>query len=317
MRASGTANEPVLKTLPVNPDQSPLVVLDLLFKLKIKDVMTTEVITVKRTDSLRTVQHLMRDNRISGVPVAEDQRLFGIISIDDIIRALEGGHIADRVDRHMTTNLVVLEEDMPLSFGISYFEKYKFGRFPVLSRNNYLVGILSSRDVSTTLLQELSKEYGKIEARIPHQTAPSSGPVMRRFHVNRYDFENAGKASYAVKKLLMERNLSPAIVRRTAVAAYEMEINQVVHSVGGTLSCSIDAQHIELLAVDDGPGIADVNLALEEGFTTANEWIKSLGFGAGMGLTNIRRVADEFAIHSSQGNGTTVRAVIRFTPEGS
>ncbi len=304
-----------MKTLSINPDQSPLVVLDLLFKLKIKDVMTAEVITVQRSDSLRTVQHLMRDNRISGVPVAENRRLFGIVSIDDIIRALEGGHIAERVDRHMTKSLVVLEEDMPLSFGISYFEKFKFGRFPVLNRNNHLVGILSSRDVSTTLLLELFKEYHKIEAQLPHPATTGTGPVAQRFQINRYDFENAGKASQTIKKLLTARDLEPALIRRAAVAAYEMEINQVVHSVGGTLACRIDADQIDLLASDDGPGIANVDQALEEGFTTANEWIKSLGFGAGMGLTNIRRVADEFAFQSTLGSGTTVHAVIRITPQ--
>lgn len=300
-----------MKTLPVNPDQSPLVVLDLLFKLKIKDVMTAEVITVQRSDRLRKVQHLMRDNRISGVPVAENGRLFGIISIDDIIRALDGGHINDRVDRHMSVNVVVLEEDMPLSFGISYFDKFKFGRFPVLNRENHLVGILSSRDVSTTLLQELSNEYRKIEARLPHQATTTTGPTARRFQINRYDFENAGKASQTIKKILIERGMPASLIRRVAVAAYEMEINQVVHSVGGTLTFQMDEAKIDLLATDDGPGIGNVEDALTEGFTTANEWIKSLGFGAGMGLTNIRRVADDFAIHSTLGSGTTVHVVIK------
>ncbi len=299
-----------MKALPVNPDQSPLVVLDLLFKLKIKDVMTAEVITVKRTDSLRKVQHLMRDNRISGVPVSENGRLFGIISIDDIIRALDAGHIGDPVERHMSVNVVVLEEDMPLSFGISYFDKFKFGRFPVLNHNNQLVGILSSRDVSTTLLLELLKEYRKIEAQLPHHAPQPSGKVSQRFRVNRYDFENAGKASQAIKKTLIQRDVPPALVRRAAVAAYEMEINQVVHSTGGNLSYEIDDNKIDLLAIDDGPGIANVEEALGEGYTTANEWIKSLGFGAGMGLTNIRRVADEFTIRSTLGSGTRVHTVV-------
>ncbi len=300
-----------MKALPVNPDQSPLVVLDLLFKLKIKDVMTAEVITVQRTDSLRKVQHLMRDSRISGVPVSENRRLFGIISIDDIIRALDAGHINDPVDRHMSVNVVVLEEDMPLSFGISYFDKFKFGRFPVLNHNNQLVGILSSRDVSTTLLLELLKEYRKIEEQLPHHAPQSAGPISQRFRINRYDFENAGKAAQAIKKILIKRNVPSARIRCAAVAAYEMEINQVVHSIGGNLSYVIDDDKIELFAIDDGPGIANVDQALEEGYTTANEWIKSLGFGAGMGLTNIRRVADEFSIRSTLGSGTRVHAVVR------
>jgi CBS domain-containing protein len=299
-----------MKTIPVNPEQSPLVILDLLFKLKIKDVMSSPVITAVRKDSLRTVQHLMRDNRISGVPVAERGRLFGIASIDDIIRALEGGYIDDPVERHMTTQMVVLEDDMPLSFGISYFDKFKFGRFPVLNKENQLVGILSSRDVSASLLVELHNEYHKLEAKLPVSAIRDVNTVTRGFRVERYDFENAGKAAHAIKKILSEQNYPPALIRRVAVAAYEMEINLVVHSLGGTFTFHMDPEKVELLAVDEGPGIPNVEQAMQEGFTTANEWIKSLGFGAGMGLNNIRRNADEFDIQSAVGRGTTVRATI-------
>jgi len=300
-----------MKTIPVNPEQSPLVILDLLFKLKIKEVMSTPVITAARKDSLRAAQHLMRDNRISGVPVAERGRLFGIVSIDDIIRALEGGYIDEPVDRHMTTQMVVLEDDMPLSFGISYFEKFKFGRFPVLNKENRLVGILSSRDVSASLLVELHNEYHKLEAKLPVSATRDIHTVTRRFRVERFDFENAGKAAHAIKKILSERNCPPALIRRVAVAAYEMEINLVVHSLGGTFTMHLDPEKVELLATDEGPGIPDIEQAMQEGFTTANEWIKSLGFGAGMGLNNIRRNADTFDIQSAVGRGTTVRVTIR------
>lgn len=301
-----------MKTFPVKPDQSPLVILDLLFRLKVKDVMTSSVITVARQDSLRSVQKLMREQRINGVPVAENGRLFGIVSVDDIIRALDSGYIEDTVGRRMTTRLVVLEEDMPLSFGISYFDKFKFGRFPVLSKDNRLVGILSSRDVSASLLVELYNEYHKLEAQLPHAAAADSdSSALRRFRVERFDFENAGKASHAIKKLLASRQVPTPLIRRVAVAAYEMEMNMVVHSVGGTLACRVQPDRVELLASDDGPGIAHVEQAMEEGFTTANEWIKSLGFGAGMGLNNVRRNADEFDIRSTLGSGTAVQAVIR------
>jgi CBS domain-containing protein len=248
------------------------------------------------------------------VPVAERGRLFGVVSIDDIIRALEGGHIDDPVERRMTTQLVVLEEDMPLSFGISYFGKYKFGRFPVLNKGNRLVGILSSRDVSASLLAELYKEYHKLESLLPMPDMRDATRLTRRFRIERFDFENAGKAAHAIKKALSELNTAPALIRRVAVCAYEMEINIVVHSQGGTLTSHVEPDKVELLAVDDGPGIADVEQAVQEGYTTANEWIKSLGFGAGMGLNNIRRNADEFDIQSALGSGTTVRATIRLTP---
>jgi CBS domain-containing protein len=312
--------------LPIPPDQSPLVLLDLLFKMRIKDVMSSTVLTVTRAHTLRDAQALMKTNRITGLPVAEDGRLFGIVSMDDIVTALEGGWIHEPVEKHMTRNVVVLEEDMPLSFGASYFEKYRFGRFPVLNRGNLLVGVLSSRDVSAAVLIELLQEVGRLEARLP--AAPSqpaadgaSRHTVFQFTVKQYDFERAGKGTHEIKRALTGFGIDPRLIRRAAVASYEMEMNMVLHSTGGSLSCVIDPDRVEITARDTGPGIPNVEQALEEGYTTANEWIKSLGFGAGMGLPNIRRVSDDFAIQSSLNAGTTVKAVIRFPaplppPEG-
>jgi anti-sigma regulatory factor (Ser/Thr protein kinase) len=101
-------------------------------------------------------------------------------------------------------------------------------------------------------------------------------------------------------------------VRRAAVASYELELNQVIHSEGGSISCVAGAGRIELAAEDRGPGIPDVEAAMTEGFSTANEWIRSLGFGAGMGLPNAKRVSDDFAIDSGPGRGTRVRVVINY-----
>ena len=303
--------------LPIPPDQSPLVLLDLLFKMRIRDVMSSPPITVARADTLRQAQALMKANGITGLPVAEDGRLFGIVSMDDIVSALEGGWIGAPVEAHMTRNVVVLEEDMPLSFGASYFDKYRFGRFPVLSRDNRLVGILTSRDVSAAVLIELLQEVLRLEARLPAAPPPPEAAAARhtvlQFSVKTYDFERAGKATHDIKRALTGFGIDPRLIRRAAVASYEMEMNMVLHSAGGSLSCIIDPDRVELTARDTGPGIASVEQALEEGFTTANEWIKSLGFGAGMGLPNIRRVADDFTLQSSLHAGTTVRARIRLT----
>jgi anti-sigma regulatory factor (Ser/Thr protein kinase) len=130
------------------------------------------------------------------------------------------------------------------------------------------------------------------------------------FTVVRYDFELAGRASTEIKKALKQRNFDPKIVRRIAIASYELEINQVVHSQGGSIRCSIQPDKVIIIAADTGPGIADVNLALQEGWSTANEYVRSLGFGAGMGLANTKRVSDEFSINSAPGSGTTVRSVV-------
>ena len=132
---------------------------------------------------------------------------------------------------------------------------------------------------------------------------------------HRYDFENAGKASTEIKKALKQRNIDRKIIRRIAVASYELEINQVVHSLGGRMTFKINPDSVMIEAADRGPGIENLEEALTEGYSTANDWIRSLGFGAGMGLPNIKRVSDEFNIESIPGKGTTVKTLIYTHPE--
>ena len=102
----------------------------------------------------------------------------------------------------------------------------------------------------------------------------------------------------------------PRLSVKAAVASYELEMNLVVHSNGGKLIFRLDPEKITIRTIDTGPGIADVNQALEVGYSTANEWIRSLGFGAGMGLPNVKRVADEFSLTSASGQATEATAVI-------
>lgn len=301
-----------MQTLPIDADDSPPFVLELIFRLKIKDVMTTELLTARPQTSLRAIQGIMKQNGITGVPITDGSRLLGMISMDDVLRALDGGYIEDPAERRMTRNLIVLEDDMPLSFGISYLDKYKFGRFPVLNKHKELVGILTSRDVIVSLLLEVNKHVEQLEESVAgdaHGEPPASG-TYREFTTRTFDFENAGKASLEIKKILKEAELDPKVIRRAAVAAYELELNQVVHSDGGTMAFHWQGDAITITASDTGPGIPDVEAAMEEGFSTATEWVRSLGFGAGMGLPNARRVADEFDIESSD-QGTVVHAIIR------
>lgn len=291
----------------------PLVLLELIQRLKVRDVMTSKLVTVSRSDSMHAVQELMRRMKISGVPVEENGRIFGLVSVDNIIRALGGGYINDPCSKHMSTKLVVLEDDMPLSFALRYFDRYRYGRFPVLNRDQRLVGIICQRDINRALLVELSKELNRIESVSSHMPGADmaySIYVLREFPICKYDFENAGKAANQIKQVLQEKKFPPKVIRRIAVAAYELEINLCVHSDGGVLSWQISNGRAEIIARDAGPGIEDVVWACRDGTTTANEWIRSLGFGAGMGLVNVKRVSDEFEITSKKGSGTTVKSVI-------
>jgi len=298
--------------IPINTTDAPSVVLDLIYQLKIKDVMAKNVVTAGKTDTLRHIQALMRENYISGLPITEGKSLLGIISIEDIIRALDKGYIDKVAEEYMTRNVIVLEEDMPLSFAITFLNKYRYGRFPVINKKKEMSGIITSKTVIRTLLMEMNKEVLRLETLQQKDVRPEDNNLQMSFTTVRYDFELAGRASTEIKKALKLRNVDPKIVRRIAIASYELEINQVVHSLGGTMNYSIQPNKVVIEAVDTGPGIADLSLALQEGWSTADEWIRSLGFGAGMGLANTKRVSDEFAISSTVGVGTTVRSTVFF-----
>jgi CBS domain-containing protein/anti-sigma regulatory factor (Ser/Thr protein kinase) len=296
--------------IPINTVDSPSVVLELIYQLKIKDVMITAVITGDKNRTMRHIQAMMRENRITGVPIVEGQKLVGMVSIEDIVNALDSGGINCPVEEKMTKNVMVLQDDMPLSFAISYLNKYRFGRFPVLDKEQNLVGIISATDVIRALLVEMNREVIRLEKLQKNESSATSPNSEMEFNVIRYDFELAGRASTEIKKALKQRNFDPKLIRRVAIACYELEINQVVHSLGGSISCSIRPDKVIIIAADSGPGIADVNQALQEGWSTANEYVRSLGFGAGMGLANTKRVSDEFSINSAPGSSTTVRSAM-------
>ena len=129
-----------------------------------------------------------------------------------------------------------------------------------------------------------------------------------RFHfvVDGNDFTSAGHASVTVKKNLRQLGLDPEIIRRVSIAMYEGEINMVIHAGGGTADVIVCEEYIEILLCDNGPGIKDIAKAMQEGYSTATENIRSLGFGAGMGLPNMKRYTDYMNIDSTVGVGTNI-----------
>ena len=295
-----------LEGLALTAEQSPLVFLELLYKLRVRDVMAKDLVTIGRDATMRELKELLKARGVTGVPVVEGRRMFGVVSVEDVIQALESGGMGDPVSKYMESNVVTVEEDMPLSIVMSYFTKYNYRRFPVLNAQNEPVGMITARSISTKLLVELFRELARIENQFTLPVDESATCYFKTFRVNRADFENAGKVATEIKNTLRKRGVDAKTVRRVAIAAYELEINIVVHSNGGTLTFRVDEEEIQIIAKDTGPGIKDLDLALKEGWTTANEWVKSLGFGAGMGLPNARRVSDHFHIASEPGVGTTV-----------
>jgi len=135
---------------------------------------------------------------------------------------------------------------------------------------------------------------------------------MQNMLINVYDvkageFQTAGDASASIKRKLKQLGVNSSVLRRIAVASYEAELNLIIHSHGGQLTLEITPDAIILVSKDVGPGIADISKAMQEGYSTASEEARDLGFGAGMGLPNMKRNADGFAIESEVGKGTRIQ----------
>lgn len=136
--------------------------------------------------------------------------------------------------------------------------------------------------------------------------------IKLKFIVDGENFASAGEASDAVKMRLKQIGIEPEKIRRVAIAMYEAEINMVIHAKGGVAEVEIFSDRIELKLKDTGPGIADVNLAMQAGYSTAPDSVRSLGFGAGMGLPNMKKYSDDMLIETQVGIGTIIYLTIKF-----
>ena len=135
--------------------------------------------------------------------------------------------------------------------------------------------------------------------------------LILEFELNHSDFDAAGEASSKIKRMLQQIGVRADIIRRIAISAYEAEMNVIIHARRGSIRATIFPDRTELVIADEGPGIADISLAMKEGYSTAPDHIREMGFGAGMGLPNISRCADAFDIQSEVNVGTKLKLMIR------
>jgi anti-sigma regulatory factor (Ser/Thr protein kinase) len=132
------------------------------------------------------------------------------------------------------------------------------------------------------------------------------------YNVEGGNFTRAGYASSEIKKILKQLNVDMAIIKRTVVACYEAEVNVVAHAYSGTIYVNVSSESITIRLVDEGPGIPDIDLAMQEGYSTASSKVREMGFGAGMGLPNIKKNADKLVLSSEVNKGTTLEITMFF-----
>ena len=291
----------------------------LVYELRVRDAMTPAPVTAAPEETLRKIQGLMKTHRISGVPITEQGSLVGVVSIEDIINALDKGHINDPAERWMAHQPVTVRDHFSLMKAVGEFDRHKFGRFPVLDAQDSLVGIITQGDITACLMHHIEQ---RAEVALAHEAAllaeRQADDQARRqvIHtdVKAGDFENAGKLSQRMRQVLRERGIEPDLRRRAAVVAYEAETNIIIHSVGGEITVTIYPDRILIEAVDQGPGIENIEQAMREGYSTAGPLARQLGFGAGMGLPNMKRCSDRFQITSILGGTTRVWSEVRLAP---
>ena len=132
------------------------------------------------------------------------------------------------------------------------------------------------------------------------------------YNIKGGDFSSGGKASSEIKKMLKQLNIDPQIIRRIAIALYEAEVNVVAHAYNGIMTVKLNPDKINVVIEDEGPGIANIDEAMTEGFSTASDEVRQMGFGAGMGLPNIKKNCDEMSLSSIPDKGTRLELTVLF-----
>jgi CBS domain-containing protein/anti-sigma regulatory factor (Ser/Thr protein kinase) len=284
---------------------------ELAYELRIDEVMTADVKVVTPDLHMVEVLELFRQARISGAPVVSNESLVGVISIEDLIRCLRRGDLEAPVGSYMSTNLITVNSFDPVVEALKTFSQTRVGRLPVLDKEGKLAGIITKGDITRGILSALERDYQVEEVRryrashLFEDIVSNRTSLILRYEIKPRDFTRGGEASSYIKRALLRLGANPQIARRCGIAIYEAEMNLIIHATnGGIIRVEIEPHLISMETIDDGPGIEDVEQAMKPGYSTATDDIRELGFGAGMGLTNIQRCVDEMILESSPGKGT-------------
>jgi anti-sigma regulatory factor (Ser/Thr protein kinase)/predicted transcriptional regulator len=254
---------------------------------------------------------LLRDRRISGVPVVSRGRLAGIVTVEDLIKCLMNGEAKAAVGAVMSREVSAVAADDPLARALERFQALGYGRLPVVDPSTgRLVGILTKGDILRCLLKQMEVDFREEEihryraSHIFEDILADDVAIAFRYQVAGGDFQRAGSCSSRLRTSLLRLGVPPETVRRVAIATYEAEMNLVIYTPGGTLEARVDKERVTVRVRDRGPGIPDIEKALTPGYSTAPDWVRAMGFGAGMGLPNIRELADEMRLDSKVGEFT-------------
>jgi predicted transcriptional regulator/anti-sigma regulatory factor (Ser/Thr protein kinase) len=295
----------------------PSKIQELAYEFKVKEAMSGDAITAAPHDTMKDVRKVLQEKRISGLPVIDRGKMVGMISIDNFIDCIMSGGIDETVKDNMTTKVESLHNDEPLIHAISKFDKLGYGRFPVLEHSTgELVGVITKGDIIKYLLKKLEINYHEEEihryraSHIFEDIKSDKTSLTLKYKITGGDYKYAGKQSGYLKVNLLRLGIPPQVARQIIVACCEAEMNIIIFTPGGEIVVCIEEERIRVNAIDNGPGIQDIEKAMQPGFSTAPDWVREMGFGAGMGLPNIKNCTDEMSIDSKSGKGTNVEFIV-------
>jgi CBS domain-containing protein/anti-sigma regulatory factor (Ser/Thr protein kinase) len=294
---------------------------ELAYELKVEQVMTRDLKAVTPGQTMQETLETFREGRISGAPVVLEGKLIGLVSMEDLIRCLRNNDLKANVSEYMTRHPLTIRSSDPVVEALKQFAATHYGRFPVLDENGNLVGIITKGDLTRGILAALQHDYHEEEVRryrashLFEDIVSDRTSLIMRYNIMKGDFIHGGAASSKIKRALLRLGATPLIARRTGIAVYEAEMNLIIHTTnGGVIRAEIEPHQISINVYDDGPGIEDVDLAMRPGYSTANDDVRELGFGAGMGLVNIQRCVDSMRLESIINKGTNLKMKI-FLPK--
>ncbi len=284
---------------------------ELIYELKIESVMRKKMVTVSSDARISDAKDLMLQHHITGVPVMEGKVLVGFITMSDVIDCLEHQNHQCLIRQKMARPpFPSVHVDDSVIHALNKLSQQDERRVLVFDHAENFVGIITNGDITTGLLKAINlgfrqEEISQYRARhIFLDIESDETSLVLRYNVAAGDFTQGGEASSKIKKAMQRLGANPQDVRRIAIAIYEAELNLIIHTTrGGNITAEITPKKVTMTVSDNGPGIPDIHKAMEAGFSTTTMTIKSLGFGAGMGLPNIKRCVDEMHIESNVGEG--------------
>ncbi len=285
-------------------------VIERIYEIPVEKIMRTDVVRVSPGAMMSELKYAVKENNYACIPVLEGEKLIGQISIEGYIDWLTSDLGDVPVSEIMDIKYKTLHPDEPVITAVKELELIGLRGLPVVeNESEKFLGVICRCTMMEGVLAELDMNDKKEEQKddcLFSNIQSSSALVTLSYILKQKPLEYGGEISSSIRADLYKLGLPGSIVRRTAIAAYEAEMNLLSYAGGGLFTINLNEEILDMKIEDRGPGIPDVEKAMEPGYSTAPDWVRELGFGAGMGLQNIKNCSDNFKIESTVGEGTVL-----------